>query len=360
MSAYDIDGNVIAEMNPTENPTDIVALNPDTKDKLLQALRPKNTSSPGGYLTNTQPVSLLWFSDIHADSTELARMIQLRNEYLEMIDDAVCTGDMVALRASDGMSFWYDTEGSEDILMVVGNHDALAASSGYDWTNLLTEQEQYNRYIAPNVAEWGVQYTSGKTYYYKDYTNKKVRFIALNVMLTGDDKTAQITWLTNTLASARTAGLSVVVANHAPIEKADKIECAFQSYDSGNTGTSSSSSIYLSESYLSVIQDFIDAGGEFICHIAGHSHVDRFVKSRTYPDQYCLVVDALSRYYCNQYSDTQRTDNVRAQDLANIIVFDTSTKTVKLFRIGANIDHYIRPKNCMTFRYDTGDILCDY
>ena len=179
-------------------------------------------------------------------------------------------------------------------------------------------------------------------------------------MLTGNDAEAQKTWLASTLESARVAGLSVVVANHGPTEKSTKIDCNFSSYDSGNTGASTASYTALSEEYMSIIQDFVDAGGEFICHIAGHAHIDRFLHSTAYPNQYCIVIDALGRYYGDQYSDTQRTDCTKAQDLANIIVFDTDSKTVKIMRVGASLDHYCRAKNCMTFRYDTGEIISEH
>lgn len=353
MSAYNINGSVIAEMNPTENPTDIVSLNPEIKEKLVQAKRPLNIPDDG-YLTNTQPVTLFWFSDVHADKTELERMIDFKTKYADMLDDTICTGDMVALRASDGMSFWYGTEGSEDILMAVGNHDALAATSGYDWTNLLTEQEQYNRYIAPNVAEWGVQYTSGKTYYYKDYTAKKLRLIVINYMLTGADNDAQLTWLAATLTSARTNGLSVVIASHHMLHGTTVIDCGFTSID--KTPASGVGDIAVANA----VQSFINDGGEFICYITGHKHYDVFGKGSSHPDQYWVCIDALSMFYANRYSDTQRTEGTKSQDLANLIVFDTVSKTVKIMRVGADMDHYLRPKHCLSFKYLTGEILCDY
>lgn len=354
MSAYNIDGEIIAEMNPTEKPTDILSLNPDVRDELLQAKRPMNLSV-NEYLSNTQPLVLLWFSDIHADTTELERTIQLRDEYVSMLDDTICTGDMVQLRASDGMSFWYDTEGTEDILMVVGNHDALAASTGYDWTNLLTEQEQYNRYIAPNVAKWGVQYTSGKTYYYKDYTAKKVRIIALNCMLTGNDDTAQQAWLESTLASARTSGLSVVIMAHYHLfANKSRLSCNFSPIDNGE------GSAFVTDAYENLVQTFINDGGEFICYLAGHVHHDCILKSNANTNQLCVEIDALSRYYGNQYSDLQRTDGVKAQDLINLIVFDTNSKAIKIIRVGANMDHYIRQRNGITIKYLTGDVISQF
>ena len=101
----------------------------------------------------------------------------------------------------------------------------------------------------------------------------------------------------------------------------------------------------------------VDDGGKFICHICGHTHWDLIVKSTTYPDQLCVVIDALSRSQGNQYSDTQRTDATKSQDLANLIAFDTSSGVIKIIRIGASIDHYLREKNCITINYNTGAII---
>lgn len=44
-------------------------------------------------------------------------------------------------------------------------------------------------------------------------------------------------------------------------------------------------------------------------------------------------------------------------DLANVIVFDTSSKNIKIMRVGANIDHYLRAKNYITINYNTGAII---
>ena len=332
--------------------TSILSLNPDIQDRLLQANRPLNTSA-NAYLSVAKPVTLLHFSDIHGDVTELKRMVDLRASFSSMIDDAICTGDMVEQRYSNGMSWWASVSGSENILMAIGNHDALSDPTGFDWTQLATQAQQYSQYFSPYISNWGATYTANKTYYYKDYSAKKIRLVVLNCMLTGSDDTDQQTWLTSTLASAKTAGLSVVIAVHYMPYNPQKIGCNFSSLDKGV------GSDVLSLVYLTIVQNFIDAGGEFICYIAGHVHYDIFVKSTTYPNQLCICIDALSAYQSNVYSDTQRTNGTKSQDLANLITFDTASKVVKISRVGADQDHYLRSKKFMTFKYLAGDIITE-
>lgn len=354
MSVYDINGNLIAELNSNVH-TDIVSQNPDIKTLILQAKRPANAGM-NDYLTNTKPLVLMHFSDIHQDATRLARIVEFSNAYENNIDNVICSGDLVERRFSDGMSWFDAVDGAEKILLAIGNHDALAATSGYDWTNLATEANQYAQYMAPYIANWNCTYTANTTYYYKDYADKNVRLIVLNCMLTGNDDAAQKTWLTSTLESARTTGLSVVIVEHYPQHNSIRIECSFSSKDKGGSGEGDYD---LTNEYMGIVQNFIDAGGEFVCYLCGHLHYDMFTKATAYPNQYCIGIDSASVAQSNYYSDTMRTINDKSEDLANLVAIDTSSKAVKVIRVGADTDHYLRSKKCMTFKYDTGTILCD-
>ena len=353
MSAYDINGNVIAEKNDEVNAS-IISLNKDVKDALIQAKR-RNNDTMNGYLNAPQPLVLLHFSDIHGDSTELSRIIEFYNYYHDSIDDVICTGDMVEHRFSEGMAWWDAVEGSENILTCIGNHDALADTSGYDWTNLATEANQYSQYFAPYISNWGCTYTENKTYYYKDYTSKGVRLIVLNCMLTGSDDTAQQSWLADTLSAAKTAGLAVVIAEHYPLHNFVRIESRFSSVDQSDGGDSAYT---FSETYMTIVQNFIDDGGEFVCYLCGHLHKDVFTKANSHQNQYCVGIDAASLVQSNYYSDTQRTVGDKSEDLANLVIIDTASKAVKIIRVGASVDHYLREKSVMTFKYLTGTILC--
>lgn len=334
---------------------DIVDANPDVKQLLIQAKRPINTSY-NAYLSVPQPVVLLHISDIHADETELKRIVQFKGEYADMIDDTICTGDLVADRWSNGYSFWENVSGAGDILVTIGNHDVLTAASGYDWTQRATQADQYTRYFAPYIEDWDCEYTSGLTYYYKDYAAKKLRLIALNPMLTGDDNTAQLAWYETTLNDvlANHTDYSVVVADHFMPVNSQKIACNFTTLDnpvpSGELNT-------LSADYLAKTQAFIAANGKFVCYLVGHSHIDYVAKSIDYPSQLSIAIDCLNRALCNNYSDVQRTDGLRSQDLANLVSIDTASHVIKIIRVGANRDHYLRGKNCITIDYTDGTIV---
>lgn len=349
MAVYDRNGVLIAQMNePKET---ILERNTDILDALIQAKRRINTGN--GYQSDPQPLVLVHFSDIHGDATELTRIIEFSNTLKTDIDDVICTGDMVEHRYSDGMAWWDAVEGSEKILTCIGNHDALAATSGWDWTDLATEANQYSQYFAPYIANWGCIYTAGKTYYYKDYTAKNVRLIVLNCMLTGDDDTAQKAWFESALSGAKTAGLSVVVADHYIMNGQERVDCNFSSIDRTPSNNA------LGGDYVDAVQSFVNGGGEFVCYIAGHVHVDYFARSATYTNQTCILIDAASVSQSNLYSDTQRTEGTKSQDLLNLLVVDTASKAVKIIRVGADMDHYLRSKKQMTYRYLTGDIIAE-
>lgn len=322
------------------------------KDKLLQSKRPLNPSN-NAYLSEPQPVVLLHFSDIHADATELSRIIKIKEKYASMIDDAICTGDLVNYQYSDGIDFWTGTDGAGSILVAIGNHDVLGGD-GSDWSVIETQANQYTRYMAPYISGWGVTYTSGLTYYYKDYAEKEVRLIVLNCMLTDTDETAQQTWFADVLAGAKTLGYSVIVANHYMPENSEAVACNFTSIDYG-VGAD-----VLPAAYLSLIDSFVQSGGKFVCHIAGHVHRDMIVRSISYPDQICIAIDAASIAQSNNYSDTERTIGTRSEDMINMIAIDTSSECIKVMRIGANMDHYLRPKNCITINYNTGNIITQW
>ena len=349
MSLYDVNGNILVD---TQKKTDIISLNPDVPFRLTQAKRPNRSTDPDGYTKVTQPAAFLWFTDIHQDETALERLVEFRDHYVSDIEDTICTGDMVRARYVDGMGFWHNVDGAESILLCIGNHDAYKP----DNNTRATQQEQFNQYFSPYIANWGnVQIETGKTYYYKDYTEKNVRLVMINCMLQGSDETEQETWFASTLASAKTAGLSVVVGSHYSI-LGTKIESNFSNHDVGqNINT------YLPDFYASAVQSFIDDGGEFICYLVGHWHCDVFCKGRTYENQYTIIMDAATPTYANKWgNDNVRVIGTKSEDLANLIVFDTASKIVKIIRVGADLDRCLRTRNCFSFNYLTGEIISDW
>lgn len=323
--------------------TDIVSLNHDAPQKILNGLKPFGRAT-------TAPLSLLHFSDIHAAQTNLERLVAMGKSLGTNIDDIICTGDMVSNNYSaTSMDFWNAVDGAENILMVVGNHDLADGSHGYS-SDQIGQTVAYQTYFSPYVSNWGVTMAGENlTYWYKDYAAKKVRLIGLNYLLTGDASAAQKTWLAARLAEAKTAGYAVVIAEHSPLNSFTQINCNFNII-----GKSWGYAEVLAD-IQSAVQDFIDDGGEFACYIAGHSHSDYVGYNSDYPDQLCIVVTtALTSGLDN---DQRRVAGEKSQDAANVVLVDTVTKTVKLVRIGADMDTYLRGRDLMTIRYTDKTII---
>ena len=326
----------------------IVGLNKGFEDYAIQAMRRINLSG-NAYLNAPQPFSLMHFSDIHGDAAELNRMKEFYDKFKNYFDDAICSGDLVSLRYTSDFTYW----NWDEVLLAIGNHDVLADPSGWDWSIRATQQEQYEKYFASNIGNWNVTYDEGKTYYYKDYAAKSIRLIVLNSMLTGSDNENQRTWFVDTLTDAITSDLYVIVVNHYPVRNFVKLNCNFTTLDK----TSNNEAAVNMDAYQADIESFKTGGGKFICWVAGHTHFDLIGYNSDYPTQYCICVDALSREQGNQYSDTQRTNNTKSQDLANMFVVDTTSSIVKLIRIGADKDHYLRSKKSITLNYATGAVI---
>lgn len=323
--------------------TDIVSLNHDLTEKILNGSKPFNRAT-------TKPFALLHFSDIHASGDNLARIVQMKTHLGANVDDTICTGDMVSNNYSaTSMDFWDAVDGAENILMVVGNHDLADGQHGYS-SDQIGQTVAYQTYFLPYASNWGVTMAGENlTYWYKDYTAKKVRLIGLNYLLTGDASTAQKTWLAARLAEAKSSGLTVVIAEHSPLNSFTQIDCNFNII-----GKPWGYAEILAD-IQSAVQDFIDGGGEFACYITGHSHSDYVGYNSNYPQQLCIVVT--TALTTGNDNDQWRATGTKSQDAANVVLVDTVTKTVKLIRVGADMDTYLRGRHLFSIRYTDKQII---
>jgi hypothetical protein len=99
----------------------------------------------------------------------------------------------------------------------------------------------------------------------------------------------------------------------------------------------------------------MDNGGEFACYLGGHSHCDYVGYNSSYPDQLFIgVTTALTTGYDN---DQRRENNEKSKDAANVVLIDTVTKAIKLVRVGADMDTYLRGRNLFCIRYTDKAIL---
>lgn len=331
----------------------IIGLNgkSDTLNKLEQMKRQPRVSATTQGIT---PFVFAHFSDLHADATNLARIIEYCNEYTNYIDEIIHTGDSVSTRGSEAFEWWANVSGSQGILNLIGNHDATSAddtsfiAGGYGKVNC------YNKFIAPFVSNWGViqptdAAANGYNYYYKDYADAKVRIIALDCMYWDS---AQNSWLQSVLADAKTNSLAVICFSHYSGGRVTSF---------GNPWTTlqyDDISMTINAEAPATIQSFIDGGGEFVAWFSGHTHYDFMGTLDNYPQQIDITIDTASRFAGpTNYSDIARVTGQKNQDLFNIVGVDTFRKLIKIYRVGADRDSWMRHKGCITIDYSTRQVL---
>ena len=320
---------------------DIVDCNSDVPFKLASAQK-LNWSD------TIVPLTLLHFSDPHGGETNVKRILDFHSTVSSYVDDIICTGDIVSNKYSDSISYWTGIDGIEDVLVCIGNHD-VTDGNDYDSYSGCTPEQAYTRYMAPYISGWGVEHTGSLTYYYKDYSAKKIRLIVMDYLLSGDAATAQNTWLQSVLADALTNDLTVVIAEHCPVSGTQYLSCNFTMIDKDRVYTN------VSADYQASVASFKTGGGKFACWLVGHSHCDMIVYNSSYPDQICVTVTCATAAQTD--NDQIRNTANRSRDAFNMVTIDTNSETIKIVRVGANIDCYLRPRNEITISYADKTII---
>ena len=310
-------------------------------------------------------VSFLHFSDLHNNNVNLLRIKDFVDEYSSYIDDVIQTGDLVGGVITDKVPASWPTVGS-NWLSVIGNHDATIKVNNL-WTTV-SSKDSYDEVFAPYISNWGVVQPTGATengycYYYKDYSASNLRLIVLDNMqsLNGGpthwDGT-QKTWFENTLADAKNNGLHVIVAFHyIPFAMVhNQAVTSFDSIDMHPDG----SGWHVSQEIPNAVKDFIDAGGIFVCYICGHTHMDFFGVATNADWSNQLAISIASASYVSGsgvYGESNRDVGTKGQDCFNIIGIDTTSKTIKLMRVGMEYDRYMRRKNTLSWNYGISQLI---
>lgn len=346
--------NINLIIDERENSEEILSLNPEKLYKNIFIQLNRRKQSGGTETLGNEQLVLVHFSDVHGSTANLARIITFCEQYSPYIDNVLHTGDTIQQYYSQSLDWWTNTAGSEKILNCIGNHDTW--DNDGTWQPAHAGLDCYNKFFAPFISNWDVTQPSGastgKCYYYKDYTAKGVRLIVIDCMSFPND-TDQQSWLDSTLESARLATLAVVVATHSQPYNTTRISCNFSSVhradvqeNIGGTGIPQR------------VQSFIDAGGEFVCYLTGHAHRDRLSYLTDYPSQICITIDAARTQ--DGYMDKVRTVGAKSQDLFNIVSIDTSDKVIRLCRVGADIDRYLRHSGMLCIRYTDKEVLFSF
>ena len=334
--------------------------NPVEMDEKFQQLTRKTRVDSTTF--GTKPLCLLHFSDVHGDLRCLKNIVEFRNHYAKYIDDVIHSGDTVTSDSASGTRFWAELDGAEKILNVIGNHDTLV---GGVWTGL-SMQESYDSYFAPYIENWNVNYTAGKTYYYKDYTEEQVRLIVLDIM---HQEASQLSWFASVLSDALSNNLHVIVFAHSRASwKLDPYDSAWDDcpiggvYPDGFTDSSaftgSSYPSNLAQEYVDSVDSFINNGGNFVCWLHGHTHYKIFATVTDHPNQLNIAVGNAGDSPYARNSVQARQENSKTMDNFNVIAIDTTAKNLRVSKVGVSYDKFMR--KCDTLCWDYGNSALMY
>lgn len=319
------------------------------------------------FISKLNNVTLLHFSDIHGDASALGRIMAQRTAFGDLVNDAICTGDIVQ-RVHEEIASWWNPS----VLTCIGNHEAATYDTKWHW-NVYGMAANAELFITPFVSNWGVTHTAGTTYYYKDYTtassiNAGVRLIVIDEVLYMSDSFAtdaanQTSWLQSTLASALSAGLHVVIALHAPAVGAAPQRCSFtrlkQTSPYPDDGI-----LYAPSEVVNAVASSISSGLHFVGYLCGHIHKDvvydvtgdrsQMMYSVTTANVGTLPITNAYNQWA-YYDDKFRDDTLDAYNLVSIDTYNTSIRIVR--GGGANIDCFARPRETISVNYSTGVII---
>ena len=316
---------------------DIVSLN-QNQDSAVSSLR-------------NNGICLMHFSDLHGNNIGLSHLMDYAEAHSDYIDDIICTGDIVLSKHTDDYSFFESN--AENVLVVLGNHEQCSGTGANPYHDYaLNQADAYTKYMSTNISKWGVTSTVGKTYWYKDYESG-IRLIGMEsttANLTESEEAEENSWLANVLDDAKTKGLSVVIAEHYPPANAIKIDCNFN--DSANIPIGSLNTF--NEMHQASVDSFISDGGDFICYLCGHTHRDFISYNSNYPNQPFITVGNASM---QEDGDMKRILNEKSEDLANVVAFDKVNNLIKIVRIGADYDRYLRHRGTVCINYKTMNVI---
>ena len=305
-----------------------------------------------GYSATT--LRLLHFSDLHQDPDNMQRIMNWYDKHSDEIDDVLNTGDTVNTQYSGTITGYGSVSGATNSLYVIGNHDIYDGST-YSHSGV----DGYNTYIKDYVANWNVIQPSGAEangycYYYKDYTTQGIRLVVLDTIVAYYSGSAQQSWFQGVLADAITNNLAVVVACHWINVNRKAVKTHFAPWSDDVTNVSAGSAYVASD-----VQTFIDNGGEFVCHLIGHTHKDVIGTLYGYPEQLCIMVGSANglpqdnSLSVTHYGGEVRVLGTRSQDSFNVVGFNVAEHWVGIAKIGVDSNSFGQKKDFLRIDYKT-------
>lgn len=315
------------------------------------------------------------------------------------------TGDILEDPKSASQSRWAGIVASAQypVMLTAGNHDVgnWATASGQYTTDALF----YNAFIAPVRDIWGLKsdgggtpHINGKNYYFKDFSEQKVRYIVVyeyelpeqfdidgSTLLAGRGarwiSQAQADWFVEALRTTPD-GYGVIVAKHAPDGKRGEDSNPFNSPFLKGKEHQQTYQYFGGVSYTTffadIVQAFIDkttisktiqqsagtitgsvtinadftttSGREFICYVTGHTHADGINFLKDYPEQLDLNINCDNTFY-QHYSDLYLAEGTMYEDAINVYSIDRNRGVIHVVRIGGEYSADGDRRDILTIKY---------
>ena len=293
-------------------------------------------------------------SDWHANYTSANLQATLKQNYSQ-IDDRICLGDVLLYRATETneneFEYW------QDELLVLGNHDMIAAASGWNWYDQPTNVEAYNRWYAPYVATNGIDIAENTLYWSKEYTDKNILLIGGYCMFNNsEDRELQYEFFRERLFYAIQHNLSVIIAYHWCFQDMQTIHCSFTNASALNTMNGHDSTMPETYGYEERLTQLVDdakrAGLDFICWINGHRHTDEILIK---DGQLHLLVGSTKYDSGNR---VKRIDGTPAEALLNVVTYN-ERKQIEIRRYGADVKTYGGLRHLLILEKD-GTVVFDW
>ena len=323
-----------------------------------------------------------FISDIHAGSGTSDTMGQLMKNVLEDCDIPVFLdgGDIVSgagIISKDGLIAEINREKEilapieDKCLRALGNHDvAFGVTDNYD--SNLTDNEIYSYIFRSNQSKDGFIYGETGTYFYKDVSAQKTRYIVLdcyqcktsideNGLVLSNNKfrnpklgAKQLQWLANVALNVSEGYTIVICTHHPPYRTNDLSVVGWTGEDTfldcevalgivnayrNKTTYSYSGSLgaeTMEETY-DISVDFASAVGDIVCWISGHTHKD-----------YIFNLDGLtvvSTANCSPHVSTNpvgfapsKTSGTDSEYIMDFVCVNKSTRTANIVRLGAELE----------------------